>query len=400
MGSLLVVHGTGVRGVAFEDTVRVVKAKLDLARPHIDTVKCAWGDTCGAKLSNPPKCIPVDSSRGDGQTADDLEIEEWAMLYEDPLAELRDLASRLGGGDWDAAELLTTFRAAEPNARLTEALAQLQMVEQWRDARGRMTHDPVLTQAAARAPGSTLELRGALARAIVAQLTAEAIDKCTPVPDDELRRLLVREMVSIFRPDGEIDSAADSDARGVGDFTRRIKNSLTYGAQWLTAGAIERKRLAEAAQIAPVAGDVILYQSPQGNAIRDFVAAAIGNLPKPRYVLAHSLGSVAAVDVLIQNPGLDVAHLITIGSPAALFFEMNALVACPADRPLPGHFPKWLNIYDPRDMLSYLARPAFHDDERILDRSHESGQPLLAAHSAYWASDRAWKYVWEVIPAL
>src|ERR1019366_2814546 len=127
MGSLLVVHGTGVRGVAFEDTVRVVKAKLDLARPHIDTVKCAWGDTCGAKLSNPPKCIPVDSSRGDGQTADDLEIEEWAMLYEDPLAELRDLASRLGGGDWDAAELLTTFRAAEPNARLTEALAQLQM---------------------------------------------------------------------------------------------------------------------------------------------------------------------------------------------------------------------------------------------------------------------------------
>ena len=400
MGSLLVVHGTGVRGKAFDDTVSVVKGKLHLARPNVDAVPCAWGDSCGAKLSDPPLCIPTASTRGDGLTVDDVEVELWAELYEDPLAELRDLAARRGGGYWDAAELLPIFRTAQPSVKLAEALMQLQMADSWHAARQQITNDPVLTQASTRAPESTFELRLALARAIIALLTAGAVTRCAPVPDDDLRDLLTQEMVSMFRPAGENDPSANSNTRGIAEFTKRIRGAVAYGAQWLTAGIIERKRLAEAAQIAPIAGDIILYQSPQGSPIRDFVATAIRNLSRPRYVLAHSLGSIAAVDVLIREPSMEVQHLITIGSPAALFFEMNALVTCPKDSSLPSHFPKWLNIYDPRDMFSFLAKPAFHNDERIRDERHESGQPLLAAHSAYWASDRAWKHIWNVIPAL
>lgn len=115
-------------------------------------------------------------------------------------------------------------------------------------------------------------------------------------------------------------------------------------------------------------------------------------------VLAHSLGSVAAVDVLVQQAGLDLAQLITIGSPAALFHETNALVSLPRQDVLPAHFPQWLNIYDPRDLISYLAKPVFHEDRRVADHSHESGQPLIAAHSAYWASDVVWSMIGKVIP--
>jgi hypothetical protein len=48
MGSLVVIHGVGVRSTAYEDTFRVVERKLRLARPNIGAVKCLWGDSYGA----------------------------------------------------------------------------------------------------------------------------------------------------------------------------------------------------------------------------------------------------------------------------------------------------------------------------------------------------------------
>ncbi|MNL54526.1 hypothetical protein D3C87_1778660 [compost metagenome] len=108
-------------------------------------------------------------------------------------------------------------------------------------------------------------------------------------------------------------------------------------------------------------------------------------------IIAHSLGGIAAVDWLIEAPS-SLKYLITVGSQAGFFYEIDALVSLPAGAALPDHFPrKWLNIFDANDFLSYRAEPIFPGV--AIDKQVENGQPFPDSHSAYWRNPIVWENI-------
>jgi len=129
------------------------------------------------------------------------------------------------------------------------------------------------------------------------------------------------------------------------------------------------------------AADIVFYQA-RGQKIRDCVRKRIEEAGAGAVVLCHSLGGIAVVDLLIENPMPQVRQLITVGSQAGFFYEIDALVSLPFPEPLPAHFPPWRNIYDSADFLSYRASGAFPG--RVGDFRVDNGQPFPQSHSAYW----------------
>ena len=109
----------------------------------------------------------------------------------------------------------------------------------------------------------------------------------------------------------------------------------------------------------PAAGDILRYQS-RGEPICAYIRKSIVDLDNDVYVLAHSLGGIACVDLLGSESLPRVKGLITVGSQAPYLHEIGALWGlAPGTTELPSHFPPWLNLYDPYDFLSYVAAPVF-----------------------------------------
>jgi hypothetical protein len=83
---------------------------------------------------------------------------------------------------------------------------------------------------------------------------------------------------------------------------------------------------------------------------------------------------------------------------------MNALTSLPircnadgavarAPHPLPDHFPKsWLNIFDPRDFLSYMGAKVF-GDTRVRDIEVDNKESFPESHGAYWANAEVWNAI-------
>ncbi|MCF2435295.1 hypothetical protein LV779_14315 [Streptomyces thinghirensis] len=74
--------------------------------------------------------------------------------------------------------------------------------------------------------------------------------------------------------------------------------------------------------------------------------------------------------------------------------RVPALLEHPA--PLPDHFPDWLNLYDPRDLLGYLGGDLFPG--RVTDIAVDSRQPFPAAHSAYWTNPAVYRHIVDRLP--
>jgi hypothetical protein len=107
------------------------------------------------------------------------------------------------------------------------------------------------------------------------------------------------------------------------------------------------------------------------------------------------LGGIACVDLLVEQSLPQVVHLVTVGSQAPFMYEINALCSLEFGQPLPDHFPKWLNIYDLRDFLSYKGSKIF---PKVKDEEVISKQPFPRSHSADWENDRTWECIMEIIP--
>jgi hypothetical protein len=109
------------------------------------------------------------------------------------------------------------------------------------------------------------------------------------------------------------------------------------------------------------------------------------------------LGGVATVDWLALGKR-SITRLITVGSQAPYFYEIDALVSRPFGAGLPRYFPKkWLNIFDPNDFFSYRAAKIFPGV--AVDKRVDNGQPFPESHSAYWHNDAAvWPAIKESVP--
>jgi len=388
------VHGTGVREQAYRPLLARVTKSLS-ALGAVTTEACYWGHL-GSDLHHRGASIPsYNSTRSIGRPVavddDEYLVALWGLLYDDPLSELRALALRRGpvgerpmGQAAPGAALAMQARTFQVSPELRDLLQQGGIDTVFQDARLAVTGSSAFRGALDAASASLAEERGAIARALIAASLALAAQEgiFAPARVDAKLRLQI-ESALIDALGGRERSIAGWVKGQFGDLVSRLGSR--YVAQ-------RRGAITDAAY--PAAGDILLYQA-RGQSIADFIRQRIQEASRPRIVVAHSLGGIACVDLLCEKP-IEIDLLVTVGSQAPFLYEIGALHSLGHADPLPQHFPRWLNIYDLRDFLSYIGADVFGG--RVTDVKVDNGQPFPEAHSAYWYNDAVWEAIKGALP--
>jgi hypothetical protein len=394
MTTVLFVHGTGVRNPGYEETLKLIEQKLHAERPELKVECCLWGDELGTKLNAQGASIPLyDATLALDEEEEEYQIVLWEQLYCDPLYELRILSLKpveegavSPFGEQPGDELHNRMESLSPSPELQAMLAEAGIAGVFDEAREAVIRSDPYSEALQKASEELGEYCEAVARAIVAQamLKCEQQEKFPPVlTDAELRDEVVKRL-SLTLGEAEL---------GIGDW---IVKPLTQLAQPIGTFYVKRRRGAITSAVSPTPCDILLYQG-RGDRIRAFIREKIEQAEPPVVLLAHSLGGIACVDLLVKDEPLKerVKLLITVGSQAPFLYEINALYSLEYGEPLPDHFPSWLNIYDLRDFLSYIAANVFPN--KVQDVLVDSKQPFPRSHGAYWTNDATWK---AIIPRL
>ncbi|ARE74310.1 hypothetical protein B6R96_10480 [Streptomyces sp. Sge12] len=147
-------------------------------------------------------------------------------------------------------------------------------------------------------------------------------------------------------------------------------------------------------------GDVLVYQRHQA-AIHARIRSCIERVDPqlgrsqahPARVVAHSLGGVIAVDMATSLDPLWVSSLLTFGSQSAFFHVCDPRGGQLAPylpeqlTQLPASVGEWTNLWEPLDMLAFIAASVFrlHDGTFPMDVAvgHEATAGLWT-HSVYW----------------
>ncbi|WUW21448.1 hypothetical protein OG521_11885 [Streptomyces sp. NBC_01463] len=426
MVTLLFVHGTGVREPSYTQALEGIRAGLSGVRPDVRVEPCDWGSTLGSYLraggvSIPgyPEYLAAAREAQEGEAAAEPDppfpggFEEdagagedrlrWAMLYADPYAELGVYALS-GNASTTGAPALFTPGVVSGGDRLLEALSHLaesgEVSEAWRafvsgptvaEAAAALLAAPELRRAAAVARTEGEALPRLVARALTAWAMARSSRGAGmfPVPErDGLVDLLTYEL------GGDTKGLSEALVSALGYSARLFERSV--GSRMLVA---RRARLSHGS--VGFFGDIVSYLA-RGQAVRDQVAATARTFAGrgPLVLLGHSLGGIIAFDLLTAGAPAPIADmLVTVGSQAPLLYELDALPSLPYGTGLPEAFPRWLNIHDRRDLLSYLAAEAFGNDPRITDVRVDNRQPVSAAHSSYWANADFYRVLGDALPA-
>ncbi len=395
MTTVVYVHGTGVREPAYSDAFKVVTQAIRAARPDVNVTRCFWGEQFGAKFQAQGVSIPnYETTRSLGAVTDEEQaLALWEQLYNDPLYELRALALRdrrnaefvpgqaspLAVMDQRVSQL---FALPEVQAKLVE----VGMADVADAARTSVVRSSPYREVLQVAP---LDLSGygdVVARAIIASGMAQL--------QAAQRYALI--LYNADLRDGLVDLLSQAlvpDSRSIGGWIgKHVYNlALSLGAM----RAVERRRGALTDVAAPGVGDILLYQA-RGEQIRQFIRETVIQAAGPVVVLAHSLGGIACVDLLVHEALPMVKLLITAGSQAPFLYEIGALQSLAFGEQLPAHFPAYLNIYDDQDFLSYVGAELFPG--RVEDVRCNSRQPFPQAHSAYWANPQTWATILTRLP--
>ncbi|MET7698550.1 hypothetical protein [Streptomyces sp. NPDC005485] len=397
------VHGTGVRRERYEKLADLVSTGLRARLPKAELESVYWGDAHGAELSAGGASVPgadrVRGAEGAGSPLDE-ETAVWALLLADPLCELRVLAECAAASEDEleapgvrgvgsqvaerideltadmapSGEFALLFEATGLAGSYPSAVEQVAVSAEFADACG----------AVADAPGLS-ELVSATARAVVAGALAGAGDEawCTGDERDKLVDLVVARLGGTGRFPGGRAAAV------LGALALRLT----------TQPALDHWRTPLTARAVPALGDILRYQA-RGGPLRDHLERVITSSPEPAVVIGHSLGGIALVDLCalaaIGQTATPRPHLlVTVGSQAPFLHELGALTGLPPSAGLPPGFPRWLNIYDRKDLLAYRAEPVFPGDPRVTDHEVSSRQPFPLSHSAYWKLDAVYHRIVE-----
>jgi hypothetical protein len=384
------IHGTGVREQGWAKSFAVVKQRLLGLDPTISVRACFWGGSEGAELNADGVSIPDYAETGGAAPwLEEEDLALWAVLYTDPWYEMRLLSNWPADGELapgtvpPSARLRGQIGNFVPPEELGQLLASYDLRLEFDAACASLQAAPEFRRLADTATGENLnEFRKAVARALVAFTVASAEESGVPPIDGAARDKIVAAVI------------ADLHGYGMGIATWLVLPFKGIAQRTMTR-QVTRRRGALSDATSPAAGDIIRYQA-RGSGIRRYIRqvaadAAAGHPGRPVTLLAHSLGGVACVDALIEEPIPAVTRLVTVGSQAPFFYEIDALTALPYGKPLPAWFPAWLNIYDSRDFLSYIAAGVFPG--RVADRHVDNGQPFPQAHSAYWRNAAMWQHI-------
>ena len=408
--TVLFIHGTGVRLADFQSTLKILRARLPIPEWHgLKIEGCNWGDLLGSRT--PSLSVPDFLETGGKKITDEeAKLQTWRLLAADPVCELRLLSLNK-----------STYQPRSPKEPSPESLIMsgLQKVEsqtpdelQLLLERAEIAAEFSKACAVIRKDGAYLRLLDvaenpvgryldALANALVAEAILLAEEQGSRQPlvdaDEDLRdelTLQVRKTLGL-KEAGRWDSIVKT----LGGIGSSAVGAAAYTASFMAATPylkLRRGRVSESAS--PIAGDILLYQSREGAKICELIRSRIIDCTSPVVLLAHSLGGVACVDLLIDQDLRDrVPLLVTIGSQAPYFYEINALRSLPYSKKteLPHHFPPWLNLYNRRDFLSYVGGKIFPG--RVVDCPVTSSQPFPQSHSAYWTRPATYEFIREAI---
>jgi hypothetical protein len=378
-GTILFVHGTGVRLKPFQKTFVAVQKRAADAGITLPFVECQWGDALGIEL--PKLSLPGEPSDAERERALDAEM-QWSYLDADPLFELRLLSVDPAStppvfGQKPAHEVLwDRIVAYQPSLEMQALLDRAEGSAVWPAVWRRIvTAVPAARDAIYASGNETADAAMALARALVAELNRELVTQGLPALGSNLRESLVGRL--------RVDW-------GQQVFALRAKIKAFF------TSPLRKRRRQWSERVSPELGDILLYQA-NGKAIRNFIRAKVAAATPPVYLLAHSLGGIACVDLLAMDDPPPVDGLITVGSQSPLLYEMGALTSLKRGAALPSSFPRWLNVYDQNDFLSYVGEKLFPG--RVKDVEVVSGELPLAAHSAYWNSDTTWVNIRDFVKA-
>jgi hypothetical protein len=216
---------------------------------------------------------------------------------------------------------------------------------------------------------------------ILASLLRETIEiqLAEERPDPTTRRSLQKARAALEPSD---------EGQGVFNAVRHVTAAVTAllsvpplrrGGQWLATKVM----VAELAQVARYLARA--ERDHDGRTLDERIRARVGAVltGEPSVVVAHSLGSVVALELLAEHTG-SVPLLVTIGSPLAV-----RTVVLPRLRPHPPRTPdcvgQWLNFWDRDDVIA--ARPILENvvsanEAGVLPRSRRVDSDGLWVHTA------------------
>jgi hypothetical protein len=126
----------------------------------------------------------------------------------------------------------------------------------------------------------------------------------------------------------------------------------------------------------------------------ELIAAARAARGRPVLPVGLSLGGIAIVDLIATWPQAPVEACVTIGSQAPLLYAFDAIPSLRYDEADPPRLRvPWLNVYDSRDFLSFVAEPLFRRSDglaSVVDLRVHSGRDFPRSHSSYWELTPVW----------
>jgi hypothetical protein len=389
-GTIVYVHGASDRQAGVADHVQRIEGQLALAGMPFDVVASHWGDAEGARLDRIEASLPAADAVTTAFPTDVVAMR--ALLGSGPLIELGSLAPAARGDVgpsvppdvvWREADQLLEICRTEIGAP-TETVPMPDGGTQPLGAACRMAAGVVRSSpeyAAAHASGvSELQLVAAAGRAVAATVAAGA-----PAPVEIVDTVQLRIAEAVLGAAG-----ATLLARYLGiDVGPDLK-------RWATDVLIpHRARLMREAGLG--LADVLVYQR-NGEQIRRFVLGTIAEVlgtGRPVVALGNSMGGVVLVDVLSAPGAPRPDLLVTVGSQAPLLATIDALdpLGRTGSRP---PFQPWLNIYDRRDFLGFVAGPVWPTERGIVDREVDPGLGFPDSHgSAYLSNPEVYRHIGE-----
>lgn len=254
-------------------------------------------------------------------------------------------------------------------------------------------HDPRLIDEIRRAPDDDAALdtiQEALRRHYRSRLAAEA-QAIAPASDPDSPRVVASGLEGVRLPRG-VGGLADQGA----ELIERMRKAPARAAG---LGLLDGWRLAAHLRTARFLGDVFVYLQHRGSPSRPgpIVKRVLGAIhqakaaapAEPLILLTHSMGGNILYDLLNSfAPDLSLDAWISVGGQVAQFEEIKLFKASDPKLRHPERVPslqprvaRWLNVYDPADVFSFLAEPVFAGAR---DLRYSSGSGLLGAHGDYF----------------
>jgi hypothetical protein len=370
-GTLVYVHGASDRPAGVAHQVALIEGQLhELGRPY-RVIASQWGEAAGARLDRIELAVPTAGPRPDVAGPTDPVRE---LVTGDPLAGLRALAAArvgsrsAGAGERASDSLLAIARMAGPE--LPAAARAIAGSPEYRRARD---------------GGSTeLELVTATARAIAALVatTSEAGGSDEGVTE---HRIALARSIEERLAQAVLAVAVGVLLAGYGgiDLGPDVR-------RWATDTVIPH-RVSLMRGVLPGPADILVYLHA-GAAIRRFVRHTLEEAAAARPVIAlgSSLGAVILFDALREDASPMPDLLVTVGSQSPLLEVIGALED---GGPNPPYQP-WLNVYDRRDLLGFVAQPVWPEHPGIVDAEVDLGVGFPDSHGqTYLAEPQVYRVI-------